>query len=88
MKQIIERNYKSIQKRGKITHKTTHVDFLHKAKEELKELENEILKSQKDLDKIGDEMADNILVILNWAKHYNIDIEKYIKNKIVINETR
>ena len=88
MKQVIERNYNSIVKRGLITPKTNHVDFYHKANEELKEVQTEFIRPEIDLEKLGFEIADVILVMLNWAKHYNLNIEKYIKEKIVINEKR
>ena len=37
---------------------------------------------------ICEELADVIMVCLNFAKHNNIDIEQEIKNKIKINEQR
>ena len=36
----------------------------------------------------SEELADIILVCFNIAKHYNIDIEKELKNKIEINYKR
>jgi len=36
----------------------------------------------------AEELADIILVCLNIAKHYNIDIEKELKNKIQVNFKR
>lgn len=88
MKQLIEDNYKSTIKRGLITKKTSHVDFIHKLKEETKELENEVFVSDKNKQKAAFEMADVILVVLNYARHYKIDIEHYLKEKIKINEQR
>jgi NTP pyrophosphatase (non-canonical NTP hydrolase) len=36
----------------------------------------------------NEELADIILVCLNFAKHYEIDIEQELTNKIKKNETR
>lgn len=83
MKQLIEDNYQSIVNRGLITDKTTYIDFINKLKEEVNELEN-----WKNPDNLREEMADVILTVLNFAKHYNIDIEQELKNKILINKNR
>lgn len=88
MKNIIERNYASIKKRKLITSKTSHVDFHHKLVEEVSEVKNELIQRSIDLDKLGFEIADVILTALNYAKHFNINIEKKIKDKIIINEKR
>ena len=88
MKHIIDKNYKSIVKRGLITPKTTHVEFFDKLNEELNEVKLEIMKSEIDNRLLGFELADVILTALNYAKHYNIDIEYLIKEKIKINENR
>jgi len=85
MKTIIEENYKSIVKRGLITHKTTKEDFLYKLYEEVNEFEDDFLDINCD---IAEELSDIILVCLNIAKHYKIDIEKELINKIEINKTR
>lgn len=85
MKQIIEDNYKSIIKRGLITSETTSTDFIMKLEEEVQEyIESETLT----LPNANEELADIILVCLNIAKHFNIDIEQELKNKIKINENR
>jgi NTP pyrophosphatase (non-canonical NTP hydrolase) len=85
MKQIIEENYKSIVDRGLISFSTTKEDFLDKLYEEVNEFESDFL--DKDCD-ISEELSDVILVCLNIAKHYDIDIEKSLKNKIQINKNR
>lgn len=85
---IIERNYKSIQKRGLITSKTNHVDFHDKLVEEVKEVKQELCKNPISIEKLSFEIADVILTALNYAKHYNIDIEKVMIEKIKINENR
>jgi len=87
MKKLINDNYKSIVDRGFITPTTTLFEFLDKLDEEVKELktESEIPKQYSNL---PEELADVIMVCLNLAKHYEIDIEKEIKNKIKINKYR
>ena len=87
MKKLINDNYKSIVDRGFITPTTTLFEFLDKLDEEVKELktESEIPKQYSNL---PEELADVIMVCLNLAKHYNIDIEHEIKNKIKINKQR
>jgi len=60
---------------------------MHKLNEEVKEVKSEIIK-QVDLDKLGFELADVCLVCINWMRHYNLNPEKYIKQKILINESR
>ena len=85
MKKIIQDNYDSIVKRGLITPKTTDQDFVNKLFEEVGEFE-EIVSEHGMID--AEELADIILVCLNIAKHYNIDIEKELKNKIQVNFKR
>lgn len=86
MKKLIEDNYKSIVKRGLITPNTTKKQFIDKIYEEVNELECEYLNKFGFVDEF--ELADIILTCLNMAKHYNIDIEKVLKEKIKINENR
>ena len=87
MQDIISANYQSIVDRGFITPTTTLFEFLDKLEEEVEELNKEALIS-KEWSNLPQELADVILVCLNMAKHFNIDIEQEIKNKIRINEYR
>ncbi len=87
MKEIIEANYKSIVDRGFITPTTTLFEFLDKIDEEVYELNDEAMKP-KQYSNLPEELADVIMVCLNMANHYNIDIEQEIKNKIEINKQR
>ena len=87
MKELISDNYQSIVDRGFITPTTTLFEFLDKLDEEVKELKKESLIS-KEWNNLPEELADVIMVCLNMAKHYDIDIEKEIKNKIKINKNR
>jgi NTP pyrophosphatase (non-canonical NTP hydrolase) len=87
MQDIISDNYQSIVDRGFITPTTTLFEFLDKLDEEVEELNKEALMP-KEWSNLPEELADVILVCLNMAKHYNIDIEQELKNKIKINEYR
>jgi predicted house-cleaning noncanonical NTP pyrophosphatase (MazG superfamily) len=79
MKKIIEDNYKVTVNRGLITEKTQIVDFLNKIDEEVREFKDTLEFH---------ELADIILVCLNIAKHYNVDIEKQLINNINKNKNR
>lgn len=85
MNELIEENYASIVRRGLITHNTTASDFIDKMKEEVEEL---IEANKFNMKNEAEELADVILVCLNYAKHFNIDIEKKLKQKIQTNKTR
>ena len=91
MKKIIESNYQSIVDRGLIAPYTNLHNFLHKIREEVDELEIGVLVDHERgevSDYTKQEIADVIMVCLNMARHFDIDIEKEIKNKIKINEQR
>ncbi len=79
MKKLIEDNYQSIVKRGLINPKTTVTQFINKLDEEIEEF--------KDGYEV-EELADMILVLLNCARHFDIDIEDELIKKIKINEQR
>jgi NTP pyrophosphatase (non-canonical NTP hydrolase) len=83
MKKIIEDNYQSIVDRGLITNSTSQSEFFNKIKEEF----NEMVEA-KTWEDFKFELADVILSCLNLAKHYKIDIEKYLNEKIEINKQR
>ena len=85
MKDLIKRNYASIERRGLINEETTEADFLAKIEEELTELSEAYYR---DLPNKSEELADIILVCLNYAEHFGIDIEKELNKKISINEKR
>ena len=92
LKKLIEDNYQSIVDRGLITPSTYYFDFTRKIKEELGELKDAIIDyidyDSESFPNVKEELADVIMVCLNMAKHYNIDIEQEIKNKIEINRKR
>ena len=92
MQKLISDNYQSIVDRGLISPTTTLFEFLDKLDEEVEELKYSSFDysdydSQK-FNNVKEELADVIMVCLNMAKHYDIDIEKEIKNKIKINKQR
>jgi NTP pyrophosphatase (non-canonical NTP hydrolase) len=86
MKRIIESNYDSIVKRGLISPQTTKQEFIDKLFEEVSEVEDACLDN--DWLNIAEELADVILTALNFAKHYDIDIELELNQKININYER
>ena len=86
MKKLIEENYKSIVKRGLINNETTNDDFIEKLNEEVREFSYEVYIGSDE--EMKEELADVILVCLNFAKHNGIDIEKELKRKIQINFKR
>jgi NTP pyrophosphatase (non-canonical NTP hydrolase) len=95
MKDIIEKNYDSTVKRGLITPSTNILDFLNKLKEEVGEFEQAIDDLFKSIEaksehfrNIEEELSDVILVGLNCAKHFDIDIEKQLIKKINTNYER
>lgn len=91
MKKLIEDNYKSIVDRGFIAPYTNLHNFLHKIKEEVAELEIGVfVDNERDVvsDYTKEELADVIMVCLNMAKHYDIDIINEIKKKIKVNQQR
>jgi len=95
LNKLTERNYKSIVDRGLISPTTNYKAFLDKFDEELKELKEAvdyIRTCKKNLysnfEHVKEELADVILVGLNLAHHYGINIEEELIKKIEINEQR
>lgn len=85
MKELINRNYESTRKRGLITVETEDSEFIAKIKEELNELEDIVYTGDNDWIY---ELADIILVCLNYGYHYGYEMEQILKNKIKYNEER
>jgi len=83
--QIIESNYKSVLKRGFYQDNPTKLQIIDKLKEEVQEF---IEAVEKNLPNENEELADIVLVCLNYAKHFGIDIEKELISKIEINFER
>jgi len=85
MKKLIESNYQSTVQRGLITPNTDLSDFLNKLDEEVDELN---AAYEETWDDFKEELSDVILVCLNCAKHYGIDIENEMLKKIEKNFKR
>jgi len=96
MKNLIQRNYDSTVKRGKITYKTTHAEFIDKEIEEDREFFHEIgsinltspVVNEIISKKAAIEVVDKILVNLNYLHHNGYDVLELIEEKIIINEQR
>ena len=86
LKTIQNRNYTATLNRGLITPQTTELEFLYKLYEEVTEFEFEIAFTNENKKPL--ELADVIIVCLNYAKHFNIDIQKALEQKTLINEKR
>ena len=89
LKEIQERNYQACLKRGVIGVYTQPYEFEDKLREELKEIEQSFLYDEEEVLSIDEmEIADMIIVCLNIANHYDIDIQKALEEKTIINENR
>ena len=86
MKDIIDLNYKYTVRMGLITDTTCIDEFLTKIDKELMQFKYEVLNGSDAM--LNKELAEVILTCLNFAKHYNIDIEEEMKKKIQINLNR
>jgi len=92
MKNLINRSYEAIKKRGLIKDTTSGLEFINKAEEELKEWKEAYLTPGIDLQKCAEEATDLATVCFMWLLNvgYNpIDeFEKVvIKNEKRANET-
>jgi uncharacterized protein YabN with tetrapyrrole methylase and pyrophosphatase domain len=85
MKDLIEESYLAIANRGIINEHTSVEDFLDKLDEEVLELK-EYYSNFRRID--NQEIADVIIVCLNMARHFGIDIERELRIKIQINKNR
>lgn len=85
MKNLIERNYESTRNRGLINENTSDPEFIDKIKEELSELEDSVYNNDSNW---RYELADIILVCLNYGYHYGFDMENILLTKIKYNENR
>lgn len=80
MKAIIETNYAATVARGKITNNTTDTEFILALEEEVQELIDSMTSGG-----VEHELADVILVCLNMARHFGIDIEGQLIDNITKN---
>ena len=89
MKNLFERHYQAIVKRGLITEKTTVLDFIDKFDEETKEFKKELgLALYFEPNHYKQEAIDCICVLTNMLQHYGVDIESELIKNIEIQEKR
>lgn len=86
IQELIDRNYSAQIKRGQITPDTDLSDCIDKIKEELKELVDSYIETNKDFD--PKELIDIMLVCFSMAKHFGIDWQQVMKEKVEFNEKR
>lgn len=91
---IIDQNYEAVKARGLITDETDFFDFMEKLEEETTELAHEynidvnIMTDYKVSKEFEGELMDCISVLLNMARHYNIDVIEGLKNNVIKNLNR
>jgi len=89
LKEIQQRNYAATERRGFIKPETKNSEFIAKLLEEFRELDFEVDNPFfDDKTKIAEEIADVIIVVLNFAKHIGIDIQTALEQKTIYNENR
>ena len=88
IQQLIDRNYAAQVKRGQITMKTDLSDFLDKIVEEVKEFKNSYTNDGYFEDIDDKELIDIMLVCFSMAKHFGIDWQQVITDKVEFNEKR
>ena len=83
MKDLIERSYQSIRKRGKITNSTAKIEFIAKMYEELEEIEDH--DSEEAYIK---EVTDLAAVCINAVTHKGYDFKREFEKCVIHQETR
>lgn len=84
--EVQRRNYNANVRRGKITDKTTKLDFAYKALEEINELIESINNGDEENEKT--ERADIVHVIEAMSYHDGFDLQAEKERKMKINEQR
>ena len=85
---LIERNYAAQIRRGQITMKNCLIDFLDKIVEEVEEFKNSYTNDGYFEDIDDKELIDIMLVCFSMAKHFGIDWQQVMKDKVEYNEKR
>ncbi len=88
MKKLIDSNYEVTVNRGLIGPDTTMIEFIMKLEEELQEFIGSNKLNGIQSTESCEELSDIILVCLNIAKHYGINIEAELWRKVEINKQR
>ena len=85
MKDLIERSYTAIRKRGLITSDTDMSNFLTKMKEELDEINDDYYLKN---DRIFEEVTDLMTVCIMALYHHGFDPVAEFEKTVQKNETR
>jgi NTP pyrophosphatase (non-canonical NTP hydrolase) len=89
IEELIDRNYAAQIKRGQITPETDLLDCIGKIREELSELVNSYDTTLGAVESIDEkELIDIMLVCFSMAKHFGIDWQQVMKDKVEYNEKR
>lgn len=97
--ELIDQNYQAVCDRGLINDETDFYDFMEKLEEESKETaaawnslnyvpQVKTYDFTDDRKHFASEIIDCISVLLNMAKHYNIDVIEGLKANITKNQER
>jgi hypothetical protein len=86
IQELINRNYAAQIKRGQINNESTFWNFSDKIQDELNEFDESYIETNKDFD--SKELIDIMLVCFSMAKHFGIDWQKVMTEKVEYNETR
>ena len=86
MKDLIERSYLAIRKRGLIKDDTCPDEFYEKIWEEFKEFEEAFLYGSKNSE--VEELTDMINAGILYLKHQGYDFLKEFEKVVIKNETR
>ena len=87
LKEFFNDNYEITKKRGLIKKDTSHVDFFHKAMEELQEIKDEMVQPNKRPETLV-EIADLMCVCATWINHYTDKPTEVINYVLRKNEHR
>ena len=85
MKDLIERSYTAIRKRGLIDSDTEILDFIIKMQEELDEVKRDYWQ---DNEQIYKEVTDLMTVCIMALHHHGFDVIKEFEKCVIKNETR
>jgi hypothetical protein len=86
IQELIDRNYAAQIKRGQINNESTFWNFSDKIQDELNEFDESYIQTNKDFD--SKELVDIMLVCFSMAKHFGIDWQQVMIDKVEYNETR
>jgi NTP pyrophosphatase (non-canonical NTP hydrolase) len=86
IQQLIDRNYAAQVKRGQINNESTFGNFSDKIQDELNEFNESYIQTNKDFD--SKELIDIMLVCFSVAKHFGIDWQQIMTDKVEFNEKR